>query len=107
MKCSLGISDFLEEISILSHSIDFLYFFVFPDIRNMKFREQNSTQIKTVMLWNGVLEEGRVRKQPLSTVAQVINWSQRNQRRGVEKLKYLSCGEWPRIYLLRGQLSIL
>ena len=27
MKCSLGISDFLEEISILSHSILFLYFF--------------------------------------------------------------------------------
>ena len=27
MKCSLGISDFLEEISSLSHSIVFLYFF--------------------------------------------------------------------------------
>ena len=27
MKCSLGISDFLEEISSLSHSIAFLYFF--------------------------------------------------------------------------------
>ena len=27
MKCSLGISTFLEEISILSHSIVFLYFF--------------------------------------------------------------------------------
>ena len=27
MKCSLGISNFLEEISSLSHSIDFLYFF--------------------------------------------------------------------------------
>ena len=26
MKCSLGISDFLEEISSLSHSIVFLYF---------------------------------------------------------------------------------
>ena len=28
MKCSLGISNFLEEISSLSHSIVFLYFFV-------------------------------------------------------------------------------
>ena len=28
MKCSLGISDFLEEISSLSHSIVFLHFFV-------------------------------------------------------------------------------
>ena len=28
MKCSLGISNFLEEISSLSHSIGFLYFFV-------------------------------------------------------------------------------
>ena len=27
MKCSLGVSDFLEEISTLSHSIVFLYFF--------------------------------------------------------------------------------
>ena len=27
MKCSLGISHFLEEISSLSHSIFFLYFF--------------------------------------------------------------------------------
>ena len=27
MKCSLGISDFLEEISGISHSIVFLYFF--------------------------------------------------------------------------------
>ena len=27
MKCSLGISSFLEEISSLSHSIVFLYFF--------------------------------------------------------------------------------
>ena len=27
MKCTLGISNFLEEISSLSHSIVFLYFF--------------------------------------------------------------------------------
>ena len=27
MKCSLGISNFLEEISSLSHSVLFLYFF--------------------------------------------------------------------------------
>ena len=27
MKCSLGISNFLEEISHLSHSVVFLYFF--------------------------------------------------------------------------------
>ena len=27
MKCSLGISNFLKEISNLSHSIGFLYFF--------------------------------------------------------------------------------
>ena len=29
MKCSLGISNFLEEISSLSHSVVFLYFFAF------------------------------------------------------------------------------
>ena len=27
MKCSLGISNFLEEISSVSHSVVFLYFF--------------------------------------------------------------------------------
>ena len=27
MKCSIGISSFLEEISSLSHSVGFLYFF--------------------------------------------------------------------------------
>ena len=27
MKCSFGISDFLEEIASLSHSVVFLYFF--------------------------------------------------------------------------------
>ena len=27
MKCSLGISNFLEEISSLSHAVVFLYFF--------------------------------------------------------------------------------
>ena len=27
MKCSLGFSNFLEEISSLSYSVDFLYFF--------------------------------------------------------------------------------
>ena len=32
MKCSLGISDFLEEISSLSHSIVYLYFFGIDDI---------------------------------------------------------------------------
>ena len=29
MKCCLGISNFLEEISSLSHSVVFLYFFAF------------------------------------------------------------------------------
>ena len=38
MKCSLGISNFLEEISSLSHSIVFLYFFdhIDPDIMGCK-----------------------------------------------------------------------
>ena len=31
MKCLLGISNFLEEISSLSHSVVFLYFFHDPD----------------------------------------------------------------------------
>ena len=66
----------------------------------------NSTQVTTVMLWNGILEE-RVIKEPLSMVVQAINWSQRNQLRGAVKLKYLSCEKWPRNYLFRGQFTIL
>ena len=31
MKCSLGISNYLEEISSLSHSVVFLYFFALID----------------------------------------------------------------------------
>jgi len=40
MKCSLDISNCLEEISILSHSIVFLYFFAFIHL--------HETGIKTI-----------------------------------------------------------
>ena len=37
MKCSLGISNFLEEISSLSHSVVFLYFFALIIVKAMVF----------------------------------------------------------------------
>ena len=39
MKCSLGISNFLEEISILSHSVVFLYFFALITEENDRMRK--------------------------------------------------------------------
>ena len=48
MKCSLGISNFLEEISSLSHSIVFLYFFAL--ITNEGFL------ISPAILWNSALK---------------------------------------------------
>ena len=36
MKCSLGISNFLEEISSLFHSVVFLYFFTLIALKSCK-----------------------------------------------------------------------
>ena len=38
MKCSLGISNFLEEISSLSHSTVFLYFFALITLGKLAYR---------------------------------------------------------------------
>ena len=62
MKCSLGISNFLEEMSSLSHSIAFLYSFAF--------REENDTPLQYSCLenpmdrgawWAAVHAKGRAR----------------------------------------------
>ena len=37
MKCSFGISNFLEEISSFSHSVLFLYFFVLITVRRLSY----------------------------------------------------------------------
>ena len=44
MKCSFGISDFLEEISSLSHSVAFLYFFALIT--------QEGFLISSAIFWN-------------------------------------------------------
>ena len=36
MKCSLGISNFLEEISSLSHCVVFLYFWLYLNVKEKK-----------------------------------------------------------------------
>ena len=42
MKCSLGISNFLEDISSLSHSIVFLYFFALITEEGLKVLKKNT-----------------------------------------------------------------
>ena len=44
MKCSLGISNFLEEISSLSHSVVFLYFFALTAEDGIAFQALESLQ---------------------------------------------------------------
>ena len=41
MKCSLGMSNFLEEISSLTHSIVFLYFFALITEFEFEFLEES------------------------------------------------------------------
>ena len=47
MKCSLGISDFLEEISSLSHSVVFLYFFALITVEGF---------LVLAILWNSAFK---------------------------------------------------
>ena len=58
MKWSFGISDFLEEISSLSHSVVFLYFFQIPydytvEVRN-RFKGLDLIDRVPDELWNEV-----------------------------------------------------
>ena len=48
MKCSLGISDFLEEISSLSHSIVFLYFFALVTEEGFLFQILKGNAVKVL-----------------------------------------------------------
>ena len=57
MKCSLGISNFLEGISSLSHSVVFLYFFA----------------LIASLGWEDALEE------EMATHSSVLAWRQRNR----------------------------
>ena len=41
IKCSLGISNFLEEISSISHSVVFLYFFPFIAEEVLSYKGEN------------------------------------------------------------------
>ena len=52
MKCSLGISNFLEEISSLSHSVLFLYFFALIAEEGFLISPCYSLEL---LLWNGYL----------------------------------------------------
>jgi len=51
MKCSLGISNFLEEISSLSHSIVFLYFFALITEEDLLISPCYSLELRWVYLF--------------------------------------------------------
>ena len=57
MKCSLGISNFLEEISSLSHSVVFLYFFALI--------AEEGFLISLAILWNSAFKWGYLSFSPL------------------------------------------
>ena len=58
MKCSFGISDFLEEISSLSHSVVFLYFFaLFTNQIPYDYTVEVRNRVKGLDLRDRVLEE--------------------------------------------------
>ena len=51
MKCSLGISNYLEEISILSHSVVFLYFFALITEEGFLISKASPNQYILPFLW--------------------------------------------------------
>ena len=52
MKCFLGISNFLEEISSLSHSIVFLYFFAFVALNSKLHKNKEILVQCSLNVWN-------------------------------------------------------
>ena len=54
MKCSLGISDFLEEISSFSHSIIFLYFFALITEEGFLVYDELWTKVRDVVQETGI-----------------------------------------------------
>ena len=58
MKCSFGISDFLEEISSLSHSVVFLYFFALIAEEGFPISSCYSLYAEYIM-WNARLDDSQ------------------------------------------------
>ena len=69
MKCSLGISNFLEEISSLSHSIVFLCFFALITKDAHPYERTNSYGQKSTMLTGKVCDFSIKGYQPSDTKA--------------------------------------
>jgi len=55
MKCSLGISTFLEEFSSISHSIVFLYFFAAKDAEALYSQPKQDQEMTVAQIMNSLL----------------------------------------------------
>jgi len=55
MQCSLGISNFLEEISSLSRSIVFLYFFAAKDGEALYSQQKQDQELTVALIMNSLL----------------------------------------------------
>ena len=76
MKCSLGICDFLEEISSLSHSIVFLYFFALITEDGFLISPCYSLEIRLIIFFEAKDGEALYSQQKQDrklTVAQIMN----------------------------------
>jgi len=56
MKCPLGISNFLEEISSLSCSIIFLYFFAAKDGEALYSQQKQDQELIVAQIMNSLLQ---------------------------------------------------
>ena len=76
MKCSLGMSNFLEKISSLSHSIVFLYFFALI--------AEKAFLSLLAILWNSAFKWAYLSSSPLLSTSLLFSLSGTNewQRQG-------------------------
>ena len=94
MKCSLGISNFLEEISSLSHSVVFLYFFAL--ITEEGFLISSCYSLELCILWNSVRRVVAKRSYPKSEVRGSDQECQAAMdRNGRELPRIWGQGQWP------------
>ena len=78
MKCSLGISHFLEEISSLSHSIVFLYFFaLITEEATNKFKGLDLSDRVPEELWTelrDIVQEAGIKTIPMEKKCKKAKW---------------------------------
>ena len=94
MKCSLGISNFLEEISSLSHSVVFLYFFALIAEEGFVISSCYSLELCIQMLISFFFSFAMVLDDCTSEISQVLEKDSLNLRvgKGLLRFTYISKG---------------